>query len=697
MNLFGFNISIARQKAAVATGQTERDASGQGPLTPVFKDWIVRKVQPSLYEALREVIPIVDVALHRLVSLDGLLRIDGTNKGLMHEIEDWASGVRVNDMQTGLQAFINNFSGETYEQGFSISEFVASKGRDDVVRLNVADSKDVIFRRGASGLEVWYRGRSAPRKQRGATELVGDILSDNLPASDVYGRLSASGYTQLKPENLLYYSIDNENHNPYGVSMLRSTEFVSKILLTIQNATLNSWERFGDPSYHVNYKTSKRDIGNDTLDSRREKISKDFKAAVAAKRAGRSADFITAVDKDSDIEVSVIGADGQVLQLDMPARHVLEQLSARFHMPPWLLGLRWSTTERLAQYESEILLQEAELRGENKLPSVKRMIETMLRMRGRKWKRGDWDAHFDLPNLHDLVAQAQARFLNAQADMYYMQGGRQELVLNDTPPDKRTKALCCGGHEKETRPVFMPELDRVEREFESGLKVKWGGVKRRVLTILKLSEPKAAKGPEDLPDSDKFTFTTEQRAQVLDAMRQFIGDWKPGKDSEKALEWYYGQSYSIGLIQAARMIGRERPVLDIIANREIYRDLVENGFGMVKENATRVIVERILPEMEAQMLAGTNPRHVANRLAGIFEDANSNWERLARSEMSMAAERAKKDEARENGISEMDFIAAPDACPICQALAGRYEIEKVPLPVKDTHPRCYCTTFPVIE
>ena len=700
LRLFGFDISVSRGKSA-DSGALSREASGQGLYTPMFSNWVIRKVQPSLYEALREAIPVVDVALHRLVSLDGLLRFDGANKGLVHEIEDWAHAVRVNDMQTGLQAFVNNFSNETYEQGFSISEFISSPGRDDIVRLNVADSKDILFRRAPGGLEIWYRGRSNPKKSRNATEQVGDILQDNLSAAEASARLSSTGYEKLGGANTLYYSIDNENHGPYGVSLLRSTEFVSKILLTIQNATLNAWERFGDPSYHISYKTSKRELGAGTLEDRRKELAKNFNQAVTDKRQGRSADFVTAIDKDSDVAIKIIGAEGQLLELETPARHVLEQLTARFHMPPWLLGFHWSTTERLAQYESEILLQEAETRGENKLPSVKRIVETMLRMRGRKWKRGDWEVYFELPNLHDLVAQAQARFLNAQADMYYMQGNRADQVLGNQEPVKRVKRAHSGGcctATKESRPVASPELDRVEEEFEASLKGKWAGLKTKVLSILKLREPgKSVKGPDDLPDSDKFNFTPEQRAQVMKAMKDWIGEWQPGADDAKALEWYYGQSYSLGLIQAARMIGKDRPMLDIVKNREIYKDLVDNGFALVKDGATRAIVNGILPEMEAQMLSGTNPRHVANRLAGLFDDANSNWERLARSEMAMSAERAKLDEAAANGIKRMEFVAAGDACPICLALAGQYDIEDTPVPVRDTHPRCYCTTIPIVE
>jgi SPP1 gp7 family putative phage head morphogenesis protein len=124
--------------------------------------------------------------------------------------------------------------------------------------------------------------------------------------------------------------------------------------------------------------------------------------------------------------------------------------------------------------------------------------------------------------------------------------------------------------------------------------------------------------------------------------------------------------------------------------------LVKDGFKLVKKGTTREITTKVIAEMEAQMLAGTNSRHVADVLSKVFENANDNWERLARSEMAMAAETAKIDEFKAEGIARMHYYAAFDACPICLPLEGDYDINDVPLPVRDTHPRCYCTLGPVI-
>lgn len=188
-----------------------------------------------------------------------------------------------------------------------------------------------------------------------------------------------------------------------------------------------------------------------------------------------------------------------------------------------------------------------------------------------------------------------------------------------------------------------------------------------------------------------FTFSDEQRKAIMDALKKYLGvyDWK---DADSPVRWSYGQAYSLGLIQAAKLLGKERPILDIIKNREIFEEIASNGFRLVKDNATMAIVDEIIPAIEKLVGEGVNPRDVASKLNKLFGDTNADWERLARSEMSMAAEQAKLDEWAEWDVKTGVFAPAPDACPICMALAGEYELAEMPLPVRDTHPRCRCST-----
>lgn len=651
-----------------------RPVDGQGPFTSTFNNYIPHKVDPLFYEALREAIPIIDAGCWKLTDLDGHLIVEGDNDKLVDEIQDWMDNVPVCGLQSGLQAFHQNITNETFEQGFGIGEFLASKKRDDIAQLVVADSKSIRFKRdGKNGIIIQQKA---------------DIDME---------------YRDIKnPENIIYQSNRNENMNPYGTSTMRSMPFCGKVLATMNNSLLSTWERFGDPSYHISYKATKKGLGPDTLESRRTKLSTDFKTAIQNKSQGYSEDFVTAVDKDSDITVTVIGHDGQVLEIEAPARYIVEQVVAAFGLPSWMLGLHWSTTERLSDKEVTMLQEARATRHMAKLPIYTNLIKTLLLLRGRTWKKGDWQLKFAEINLYDEVKKAQARFLNSQADYYVVQNAAamgtdvdpsqlsssgKAYVVNDkrsalsghpplSPLGKGGGIGRCGcgkGHhsgcKEVSRPTPWPELDKLETEYQETLGYDWDEFRQKAFAILGLGTPDvngqlAAKGPEDdIP----FIFTTEQRAAIMAAFEGYIGDYMPSAP-DSPVTWYYGQSYSLGTIQAAHMVGADQPVLNILKNTDIMNELYRNGFQLVKERATKRIIEKILPEIDGMVISGTNPVSVAARLKKLFGDANSDWERLARTELSIAAEEAKLDEWGERGINT----------------------ENAPIPGKDTHPRCRC-------
>lgn len=343
-----------------------------------------------------------------------------------------------------------------------------------------------------------------------------------------------------------------------------------------------------------------------------------------------------------------------------------------------------------------MVLADVTVRQEAKTPHFERLIATMLRLRGRTWKAGDWKLEWKQVNLHDIVAQAQARFLDAQASQMSSAAGKPPA----TPPEPAKKSACGCSHNshdshnshftKEQRPTPWPQLDKTEASFETRLKTDWHEFAVKLFTICKLDPSSIALGFSKAPDSS-FTFSEEQRAQIFKEMESYIGTYY-FDDPDSPLKMYYGESYSLGLIQAANMVGEARPILDIIKNSEIYDELVKNGFQLVSDNATTAIKDKIIMEMQAHTIAGSNPLNVAERLNKLFGDQNSSWERLARTEMALAAETAKSNEWKQHGIKMVDFVPAPDACPICLALAGEYKLASCPsIPV---HPRCRCSKRP---
>jgi len=310
---------------------------------------------------------------------------------------------------------------------------------------------------------------------------------------------------------------------PYGVPLMRSCEFVCKVLSTIQNSTMRVWERFGDPSFAITYKTGKKD-GADH-EKRTKTIKEEFRQALEAKSKGQSADFIRAIDKNSEISIEVIGADNQILEMEVPARHILEQIVAKTGLPPWMRGLHWSTTERLSNAETEMLLADVVTRQSAKMPLFTHLVSTLLKLRGRTWNKGAWWLEWAGVNLHDLVAQA---------DMYYLTNAAEagiELNINDlaigksikTNEDgilKKKKCSCdaqqgskVSDHKELSRTFPWPDLDRVESDYENRLKTDWKELENRIKVIAGIELPKAMK------DSDPLNLGVQQRAQILDALK----------------------------------------------------------------------------------------------------------------------------------------------------------------------------------
>lgn len=417
-----------------STSAVVRAGSELGPFDQTLQSFKAREVNPWYYEAMREALAPIDSGIGTLVTLDGIVRVEGAGDKVVRMIADeFMPNIPVNDLETGFQAFYSSQGNELYEQGLGIGEMCMDESGRELVGLRVADSKGIYFRRGADlRLETWYRPPASNcYARRDGTDNVETLLRNRVQTatSEI---LLGSAYAQLDPRQLVYSLNAPEADKPYGVSTLRSLEFVTKIILQIQNATSQTWGRFGDPVFSITYKTKNRSGQQVDLDQRRNRIAADFAAALTAKRKGNSVDFVQAIGADDELTISVIGHDGQVLEMEMPARHMLEMVVSKFKLAAWMLGFQWSTSERLAEQQSELALHESRVRWERRLPGLTRVVETWLRGRRATWKAGDWRLVQEVPNLRDLLKRAQAEFLAAQTRLMLQNGGDLSM-LPDAP------------------------------------------------------------------------------------------------------------------------------------------------------------------------------------------------------------------------------------------------------------------------
>lgn len=705
MSLRGWWHSLVGERVKASSGSQIHEAQTMGPHTELVSGYVPRQVNPWLYEALREAIGPIDGAIGRLVTMDGILRVKGGSDKLVAEIEDWMTHVPVGDLEGGLQALYAGMGNEAYEQGFAVADWATDRSGREITSLHVADSKGVIFRRVGGKMLAYYRPPAIRHGRRDGLDQLETILR-NGGQSVALEAMSEIGFKPVRPDRMIYVGIAVEAGDPYGVSMIRACEFASQNLLRMQTATGNVWDRYGDPPLSMTYKTKARGLKPEDLDKRRDKLAKELAAAMDAKRRGNSVDFVQAIAADDDIAINVIGAGKVVMEIEMPARHMLEQIVAKFGIPSWMLGFHWSTAERLADAQSTIVLQEAKTRFERRRAPLERLVATMLRMRGRTWQREDWRLEQELPNLQDELRQAQASFLRAQEQMMLRGAG----VAGEAVPSGASaqgmgaaggaKVLADGSIEwqwgqaiRSKAPALPgepwaeadPELPRIERRLASDMKRLWREFGEAVIAALDLPAGKSSGGPGWVWSGGSVLGILERIAE--DYLMRIGGP--TGVLVRAAFDMWLR-----GLRNAAAEVD-QTPIVEGIAD-QFRNDLLTRALELVRGGFDRNWRDGVLRTLEEGLLDGLSPRDVARRLRELFAGVDYDWDRLAASEMAAAQVRGKLAEYQALGIAKFDFVTATDArvCTICtgHADAGPYLVsDGAPLPMIDSHPLCRCT------
>lgn len=701
LSLFKRKAPAERQSSAIGTSARESEALG--PFQAALGGYVPRQVNPWLYEAIREAIGIVDGAIGTLVTMDGIVRVKGKNEKLVAEIREWMDSVRVGDKQRGLQAFYAGQGNEQYEQGFSIGEWTASPDGRDIAQLRVADSKGVIFARNGDLLETWYRAPGKPTGTRGdGTDTVQALLrrTFNVQAPNLLER----GYVKLDPEREIYTANEPEADNPYGTSKLRSLEFDAQTMVKIVNATGRAWERYGDPPLHLGYKTKNPKITGEQLTERKNLLATELATALKSKAQGNSTDLVTAVGVQDEISIDVIGALGLALDPDKPMKLLTDQVIAKFGLPAWLLGLEGGAGSGQAERQSEMVLQASRTRFELRKPSLTHLVATMLRLRGRTWKAGDWELVQELPSLQDMMKIAQANFLNAQAAMVgqgnntpapqgidnNLRGARQPRGA------KEGGAKAAGDDDGEPWAEDGSALSRIERRGIAAQHALWRRLMRAALSVLGFRLVGDVVLPGD-PEADTWRYDPGITPEL-----GALGDAYAAASSapDAPIPTAIAEAFERGLVNAAEDLGIDVDEALRQSFDQVRDALLTRGGELIRSATGRAYRDRVIAELASGAYDGMNPIAVGKILRDRFGVGDYDWERLTRSEMAIAQSRGKVAQMQANGTEQYDYTTAEDAkvSRICRELAaaGPYRVgdPAAPVPVISSHPNCRCSLTP---
>ncbi|MCM1150089.1 MAG: phage portal protein [Butyricicoccus sp.] len=369
-----FSFKRAKKEAAAEAVQLRRSGAGGFEMLEGLVPLGGGDVE--LYRAIREAVPIVDAAVLKLIRLAGGFSVECGNAGAKAELARFIREVDVGRGQRGLQSFLDMYLDSMLTCGRAVGEIVLSQGRE-IAAVLCGNVRDVLVREGDTPLDFQLCARGG-------------------------GEAAPFPYQEL----LLFTPFNPETDSPYGVSLLRSMPFLSEILMKIYACTGANFERSGNVRYAVVYKPS--GDASERGGERLRQIAQQWSRAMESTRSGEVRDFVAM----GDVEIRAIGADGQVLDSEAPVRQILEQLIAKTGIPPFMLGLSWSSTERMSSQQADMMTSE--------LDALRRTLTPVLEKICRMWMslHGYADAFevvWDEINLQDTVEQAQAELYAAQA------------------------------------------------------------------------------------------------------------------------------------------------------------------------------------------------------------------------------------------------------------------------------------------
>ncbi len=347
------------------------------------------------FDDLRRHFPVLDVAVAHLIRLVGKMEID-CRASDRPEWEAWLAGVRVNQAGRGLQAWLEAHLDALLVYGFGVGEIVLERGRHDLFALLNLDSRTIRFRAGPDPLTL-----AVTQCQQGRLEPV-----------------------PLYPPLTLVSVRNPQSDNPYGVSIFRSLLYVAEAASLIQNATVQAWIRMGNPSFHVNWRSGAEfaDPQGSISDEVIAELQTRFNEAMGARNEGNLLDFFTS----GVVEVSTIGSDGHLQSLREPLRVFVEQLVSATGLPPWLLGLHWSATERLSLQQADLLVATIEGLRRTVHPQLEYLVEFRRRLRDLP---GPVTVRWAPVDLRDLTEQSRAALLREQARARRIENARRMWEL----------------------------------------------------------------------------------------------------------------------------------------------------------------------------------------------------------------------------------------------------------------------------
>ncbi|WP_028510707.1 hypothetical protein [Ruminococcus sp. NK3A76] len=335
--------------------------------------------ESSLYESLRDNVPVIDACISKIVRLAGDFKVVCENERSQQAIDEFVLNVPVGISGRSLQTFADMYLDALLTYGRSIGEYTVDSKTGQMSSLFVCDPE--LF----------------------------EVLPDKTTGKPVFRFNGTRKTVDFKsPERILYTALNPTPKCPSGRSILRGIPALADILTTIYSCIGNNFDRAGNLRYAVTYKPSS-EADKQFAAQRAKDMAAQWTDGMQSAKNGIMKDFVAV----GDVDIKVIGAESGLIDTNIPVRQLIEQMISKLSIPPFLLGLNWSSTERMASQQADILTSELEYYRRLLTPVLVRVCKTFLTLAGEDTELEIVWANI---NLQDEEALARARLYNSQAE-----------------------------------------------------------------------------------------------------------------------------------------------------------------------------------------------------------------------------------------------------------------------------------------
>ena len=344
---------------------------------PGWADAALPLARRRLCREIRRKVPVADAALDKIVRLTGEFAVRSEDPLVEEELRRFCREAAIGAGRQGLRGFLEQYLSSLLTDGTAVAEMIPAADGSGLGAVLLCPAESLAVRRAPDGLGLEFFA-----------------ARDGLPDRPVRW-----------PELILFTPLAPDAGEAWGHSVLEGLEAVSRVWEQILHSTAQNFERAGSLRYAVTYRPAEGERVNPREVA--ETMAREWQAAMEGS-AGSISDFVAV----GNVEIRVIGADSPVLDTEVPVRQLLEQMIAKLGVPPFLLGLHWSTTERMSRQQADLLTSELERYRGLLTPVLRRILDTHLRLWGRT---APFAVEWEDISLQDTAELAEARYANARA------------------------------------------------------------------------------------------------------------------------------------------------------------------------------------------------------------------------------------------------------------------------------------------